>query len=295
MWHMSSSEKRYARPDASMLLLTNVMEHALDDGYEEAARRRGAVGSSRMPSSLRGKLVLGLGLALTAVVLTMGAVQVRSNAPVASKERQALIQRITQGTSSADALQKQVDALRGQVQRIQEQAIGQAGLEQVQQLELVTGYTAVTGPGVSVELNDAATVSGNGGTNPRANGGFGNTGRVRDTDVQFVVNALWQSGAEAVAINGQRLTTLSAIRAAGDAILVDNRPLVLPYTLQAIGGPDLQQNFQNNAFGGLYLQQLKQDYGIRYDVSSHGKLALPAAAGGTLHYAVPSDKGGTTP
>ena len=70
---------------------------------------------------------------------------------------------------------------------------------------------------------------------PRESSGFSDTGRVRDRDMQRVVNGLWESGAEAISVNGQRLTALSAIRAAGDAILVDNKPLVPPYTVLAVG------------------------------------------------------------
>ncbi|MGO1341870.1 MAG: DUF881 domain-containing protein, partial [Cellulosimicrobium funkei] len=58
------------------------------------------------------------------------------------------------------------------------------------------------------------------------------------SDLQRVVNALWAGGAEAVAINDQRLTGLSAIRSAGDAVLVDLQPLVGPYRVEAIGDPD---------------------------------------------------------
>ena len=54
------------------------------------------------------------------------------------------------------------------------------------------------------------------------------TGRVLDRDLQVMVNALWAAGAEAIAINGQRLTARSAIRYAGEAILLDFRPLVPP-------------------------------------------------------------------
>lgn len=116
---------------------------------------------------------------------------------------------------------------------------------------------------------------------------------MRDSDLQLVVNALWQSGAEAVAINDQRLTNLSAIRAAGDAILVNDHPLTLPYTVQAVGGPTLQQTFQDNAYGGLYLAQLKQEFQIRYDVSAQGGLSLPAATVGPLLNAHPSPSEGT--
>ncbi len=56
-------------------------------------------------------------------------------------------------------------------------------------------------------------------------------GRVRDVDVQTVVNGLWAAGAEGIAVNGQRLTSLSTIRHAGDAIVVDLRQLARPYTI----------------------------------------------------------------
>ena len=43
-------------------------------------------------------------------------------------------------------------------------------------------------------------------------------------DLQIVVNGLWDAGAEAISVNGQRLTSKSAIRFAGQAILVNYRP-----------------------------------------------------------------------
>ena len=93
--------------------------------------------------------------------------------------------------------------------------------------------------------------------------------------MQRVVNGLWESGAEAVSINGQRLTALSAIRAAGDAILVDNKPLVPPYTVLAVGdGQRLSTRFQDSA-DGLYLHALQENYGIRTEHLRRGR--RPAA------------------
>lgn len=119
---------------------------------------------------------------------------------------------------------------------------------------MLSGATEVHGPGIKLVVNDAKEAStGGDGTNPRETAGFSDTGRVRDRDLQRVANGLWASGAEAVSVNGQRLTALSAIRAAGDAILVDNRPLVPPYTVLAVGnGPRLSSDFQNSG-DGLYL------------------------------------------
>ena len=53
------------------------------------------------------------------------------------------------------------------------------------------------------------------------------------------MNGLWSVGAEAIAVNGQRLTAQSAIRSAAGAILVNYRPLKPPYRVEAIGPPDL--------------------------------------------------------
>ncbi|WP_236047922.1 DUF881 domain-containing protein [Streptacidiphilus fuscans] len=290
------SDPRFARPDASMSLLLNVAEHSLDEGYAEAAARRGAVGSSRLPTTTRGRVVFGVGLALVAALLAMGVSQVQANAPVAAQERQALIDRINTATSAADAAQQQLGQLQTQLAQAQADALaGKGGSARLAEQQLVSGQTPVSGPGLQVTVDDAASAGTDlNNASPRTNAGFGNTGRVRDSDLQLVVNALWQSGAEAIAINDERLGNLSSIRAAGDAILVNNSPLTLPYTIQAIGGPGLQQAFAGNADGGLYLAELNKGYQIRYSTTSAGALQLPAAPPVRLINAQPAPSKGTT-
>lgn len=271
-----------------MSLLTNVMEHSLDDGYAQAAARRGAVGSSRLPTALSGRLWLAAGLVLAAVVVTLGAAQAQVSAPTAAKERQKLIDRVQTETRSADALQKDVDSLRETVSAEQQKALratgggGQAAL-----LGLLAGATPVRGPGVKLVVDDAKEASTGNGGGPRESNGFADTGRVRDRDMQHVVNGLWASGAEAVTVNGQRLTALSAIRAAGDAILVDNKPLAPPYTVLAIGdGERLSKAFRDSE-DGQYLRLLQSDYGIRASISVQKELELAAAPSLTVRYAKP--------
>ncbi|MFJ9917168.1 DUF881 domain-containing protein [Actinacidiphila glaucinigra] len=274
------------RPDASMSLLNNVMEHSLDDGYAEAAARRGATGTSRLPGTLRGRLVLALGLVLAAVVVTIGAAQTQVAAPTLAKERQKLIDRIQSETRTADELQKSVDELRDDVAARQRQALNDQDGE-AERVALLAGATPVTGPGIELEVNDAKEASSGGGNDPRQTSDFTDTGRVRDRDMQRVVNGLWASGAEAISINGQRLTSLSAIRAAGDAILVDNRPLVPPYTVLAIGDPQkLSTSFLDSA-DGQYLHVLQENYGIRTRISEKEKLELPAAPSLIIRSATP--------
>ncbi|MET7613467.1 DUF881 domain-containing protein [Streptomyces seoulensis] len=284
-----SSPARPRRPDASMSLITNVMDHSLDDGYAEAAARRKSLGEGGLPKTLRAKLGLAGGLVLAALVVTVGASQAHVAAPVVAKERQELIDRIDRETAAADKLESGVDRLREDVGARQRAALRQTGGSKADLVSLLSGATAVHGPGVKLVVNDAKEAStGGDGTNPRESAGFSDTGRVRDRDMQRVVNGLWASGAEAVSINGQRLTALSAIRAAGDAILVDNRPLVPPYTVLAVGdGRKLSTAFQNSA-DGLYLHALQDNFGIRTAISAEGDVRLPAAPSVIVRTAQPS-------
>ncbi|MFI9151225.1 DUF881 domain-containing protein [Streptomyces sp. NPDC053367] len=273
-----SSTAHPPRPDASMSLLTNVMDHSLDDGYAEAAARKKAAGEGGLPKTLRAKLGLAAGLVLAALVVTVGAAQARVAAPVVAKEREELIDRIGRETDAADELEESVEALRDDVGARQREALRDSGGgDQGELVSLLSGAVEVHGPGVKLVVDDAEETAKGGDGDPRGTSGFSDTGRVRDRDLQRVVNGLWESGAEAISINGQRLTALSAIRAAGDAILVDNRPLVPPYTVLAVGdGNKLSTRFQDSA-DGLYLHVLQENYGIRTALSVEDDLRLPAA------------------
>jgi uncharacterized protein YlxW (UPF0749 family) len=272
-----------------MSLLTNVMDHSLDDGYAEAAARKKAAGDAGMPKTLRAKLGLAAGLVLAALVVTVGAAQARVAAPVVAKEREELVDRIDRETEAADKLEDSVDRLREDVSARQRAALKHSGGSAESEIVgILSGASAVHGPGVKLVVNDAKDAGAGGDGDPRGTTGFSDTGRVRDRDMQRVVNGLWESGAEAVSINGQRLTALSAIRAAGDAILVDNKPLVPPYTVLAVGdGQRLSTRFQNSA-DGLYLNALQESYGVRTAISVEDDLRLPAAPSVIVRTAQPS-------
>ncbi|MFF8972546.1 DUF881 domain-containing protein [Streptomyces sp. NPDC014995] len=290
-----STPARPSRPDASMSLLTNVMDHSLDDGYAEATARKQAEGAGGMPRTLRAKLGLAAGLVLAALVVTVGAAQARIAAPVVAKEREELIDRIDRETEAADKLEGTVDKLRDDVSARQREALRDSGGgDQAELVGVLAGAVEVHGPGVRLVVDDAKEASTGGDGDPRETTGFSDTGRVRDRDMQRVVNGLWASGAEAVSINGQRLTALSAIRAAGDAILVDNKPLVPPYTVLAVGdGKNLSTRFQDGA-DGLYLHALQENFGIRTALSVEEDVRLPAAPSVIVRTAQPRTEKGTS-
>ncbi|MET8166390.1 DUF881 domain-containing protein [Streptomyces sp. NPDC005329] len=290
-----STPARASRPDASMSLLTNVMDHSLDDGYAEAAARKQAEGAGGLPRTVRAKLGLAVGLVLAALVVTVGAAQARVAAPVVAKEREELIDRIDRETDAADELESTVDKLRDDVSGRQQEALKQSGgSDRADLVGILSGAVEVHGPGVKLVVDDAKEATTGGDGDPRETSGFSDTGRVRDRDMQRVVNGLWASGAEAVSINGQRLTALSAIRAAGEAILVDNKPLVPPYTVLAVGdGKNLSTRFQNSA-DGLYLNALQENYGIRTAISVADDVRLPAAPSVIVRTAQPKTEKGTS-
>jgi uncharacterized protein YlxW (UPF0749 family) len=108
---------------------------------------------------------------------------------------------------------------------------------------------------------------------------------VLDEDLQRLVNGLWVAGAEAVSINGERLTALSAIRGAGEAITVNYHSLRRPYVVQAIGDPDnLPARFIESA-GGSWWLNLQSVYQLRFDMTSEDSVTLPAVPTPALRHA----------
>jgi uncharacterized protein YlxW (UPF0749 family) len=143
-----------------------------------------------------------------------------------------------------------------------------------------------------VTLDDAPTAEDAVGGDPRADTDF-DMGVLFDSDLQIVVNGLWAAGAESIAVNGQRLTAVSAIRSAGRAILVDFRALRRPYVISAIGDPaKMQAGFASGA-AGAYVQSMRDNAHIRADIATSDKLVLPGAGQLVLRAARPLATTGT--
>ena len=280
----AASDRPAAAPrrDDSMLLLRRLVEDSLDEGYARAAARRGA----DTPRNRAAVWVLTAGLLAVGLLLTTAFVQTRDRAGSAEEARDALVAEVDARETANGRAQRQLDRLRAAVQRDQREALALTGAgaelsTRLADLEAITGAGAVTGPGMTVRLDEAPEDTG-ADVDPRTD--VTDDGRVTDRDLQTVVNEIWAAGAEAVAVNGQRLTGLSAIRSAGDAVLVDFRPLNPPYEVAAIGDPETLRTTFVGGFGGSYLQVL-QGYGITYAVEDAGRLELPASAGVSLRYA----------
>jgi len=284
------------RVDESMTLLTSMMERPLDPGYAAAAQRREAAGlpastGVRTPVVVAAMLVVGL-------LLTLGAVQLRAPSKNVAQARTDLVTRIESRRAAADKQEANLRALQTQVTQLQAAALGSGTSDlkdKLSTLDLAAGGTEVTGPGIRLTLDDADGGDNSADGNPRTNP-TQDDGKVVAKDVQVIVNGLWEAGAEAIAINGQRLTSRSAIRFAGEAILVNYRPLTRPYTISAIGdSTNLEAEFAGTS-AGAYARALKDNYGVRVSMETAKDLKLPAATSLTLTNAtVPSNRTPTTP
>jgi uncharacterized protein YlxW (UPF0749 family) len=267
--------------DASMTLLNEVMNRPLDPGYAEAAerRRRGAA----PPVSATRKVVLvavavALGLAVTAAATAL-----RVPRPEALQARALLTEQVAEQTARSAALQRANDAATREIADLRTQALAaqdQGLLEVLARDELAAGTAPVTGPGLRLTLTDAPVAQ----ADPEA---ADPDLRVQDVDLQVVANGLWAAGAEAIAINGQRLTGLTAIRSAGSAILVDLAPLSGPYVVEAIGDPNAMQTAFARTSAGQHLSTLRNTYDISSQVSPQERLELPGSSRTRLQSAVP--------
>ena len=267
------------RVDESMALITELREGSLEAGYAAASARRVAEGqpshtSTRSPLVIAFAVIVGFLLVVSAMAATS----------VVEQARAELIGQITARQEAGDALAEKVSALEAEVAGARSAALGASGqsgvLSQLAFLQSVTGVVAVTGPGLTVTLDDSADAV-SGADAARGSSGF-EAGRVSAADLQIVSNGLWAAGAEAISINGQRLTTRSAIRFAGQAILVDFRPLVRPYVVTAIGDAKALQSSFGSSPTGSYLKSLEDNYGIPVAISGSASLTCPAGVPSAL-------------
>jgi uncharacterized protein YlxW (UPF0749 family) len=272
------STEPQGRRNNSMTLITEMMERPLDPGYAAAAERRQQSG---LPAAtgIRSPLLIIVAI-LIGALLGASALALRTPTTAASKIKADLVNRIDDRRAHADTQTQLIDTLRTQINTAQAAALSaqsQTALAaELSKLELAAGTVPVTGPGLVLTVDDAPTKAEPVAPDANAPAAIGpDQGKVTAKDLQIIVNGLWEAGGEAISINGHRLTSRSAIRAAGAAILVDYRPLTRPYVISVIGDPgSLGVEFADNN-GGSYLQSLASNYQIRGDIQNRASLVVP--------------------
>lgn len=252
-----------ARPDQSMSLLTDLQENALEPEYRAATER----GEKRSPRLLAGTVVL-----LAALIALAGVNTFRSSGE-AESERAGLLEQVRTGQERLAGLEGEIRQLESQIQELSDEQVTSPQLRsELDLLAPLAGDVAVSGPGIVVRVDDAATAGGE--------------GVVFDSDLTRLVNGLRQAGAEAIAINGRRLTTLTPIRSAGSAITVDYVSLNPPYTVEVIGDPNtLQARFARTS-AMVWWKYISDNYGVGFSIRAADEdLHLEADPGMVLRYA----------
>ncbi|MDQ2837775.1 MAG: DUF881 domain-containing protein [Actinomycetota bacterium] len=268
---------REPRVDLSSALLHDLLNNTLDPGYRSAAARN-------RPSRWWDGPMVWLGCLAVGLLLVVAYQQSHQSAPARDAARRDLISRIQQAQAGGDRMESQAKALASQVAGLRDAQLPGSG-NQLKDQEVAAGSIPVSGPGMQIELNEPATEpsSGNGrpGTTPQSQ-----VAVLHDTEIRAVINELWADNAEAISVNGLRMTPTSFVRVAGESIQIDFQPINPPYLISAIGDRDgLQVAFAESAIARQLKTMVAVD-GISFRFGGKSGLKLGSVTVNQPRYAV---------
>ena len=249
-------------------LLTLITQESLDQDYQVVASRRATAPPTDGDRSSRRRAAVVAVVALFGLLVSVAAVQTSRNADADDTSRDELIKRVDAGRAAVRTDQQHLADLRDQIARAESTQVDLGDLlnrtqGQVRDLQAATGFAAVTGPGVRISLDNASYADA--------------TSTIRDSDLTLLVDALWSAGAEAISINGQRLTSMTGIRNVSSAIEVNRVGIAAPYTVLAIGDRSTLAADLLDSGSGLLFSALAGQYGFQFNVDNEDELRLPAA------------------
>jgi uncharacterized protein YlxW (UPF0749 family) len=154
--------------------------------------------------------------------------------------------------------------------------------QQVQEAKMNAGLVGVSGQGVRITLDDSKRVV-----------------KEQEDPMLFVIheqyireifNALWNGGAEAIAVNGQRVTTNTEVFCGGSYIQINGTRQMPPYVIEAIGDTNTL-SAALNFYGWFKLGDLQQQNGINRKLEVLSKVVIPAGKLRDYHYSEPVKEG----
>lgn len=265
-------------------LLSLITAQSLDSDYQHVADLREAAGQE--DSRRRSGRMAAVAVALFGLMVAVAAVQTSRDAAATEEGRQELIRQINLQRDDLRDSQERVSNLRQEISDLTDNA------ESVEQLQsrvsssllstsAYAGYAPVRGPGVRVTVDDSPDGTAD--------------GRVRDEDMSLLVDGLWVAGAEAIAINGYRLTAITSIRSINKAIHIAAQPIKPPYEILAVGDPNTLQSLFAESRPGLSWLALRNNYGFDFTMeNATTPMNLPASRRALLRSAHVEDKDPST-
>jgi uncharacterized protein YlxW (UPF0749 family) len=230
-------------------------------------------------------------LTLFVALLVLGflvAAQLATEAPrvrYTTQERSPLLETASELQAQQDALEVAVLDLREQIQGAEGAGTGSAAVvaelnDQLEEARIAAGLIPLTGSGIVLQLEDSLEP-----VAPDANEADYLVGSL---DLRTVIEELWSAGAEAIAINGERITPTSAIIDIGPSVLVNSAYLAPPYQVTALGPDDLYSRLSASPGWVDFIIARAQTYGIRVQFAEPESVDIPAFVGTvTLRYARP--------
>lgn len=187
-----------------------------------------------------------------------------------TRRMQELVVELKQTKEERDNLKSEVDELRLSLDKaiVGQSQSNEALLTELDKARQAAGLEAVKGPGVIVTLNDS--------TRTLQPGEDPNLYLIHDEDILKVVNELKAAGAEAIAVNEQRILATSEIRCAGPTIQVNGNRIAPPFTITGIGDPVYLEN--SLRIKGGVLENLNF-WGIQIKVEQANELTIPGYHG----------------
>ena len=269
--------RRHAEED-SLRLIDDLTNRPMDVLYSDSRLTT----KKRSPVSIWTTRILVFLICIA--VGAAGSVFVRQLSTDPRKEvRKQLASQLTDQTKQASDLTKEVNDLRSQVESESKSVANWSLNQTLRDDEMVNGTLPVQGEGITLTVANPLAVSGDNADSslPRENGSQIRV--VTDSDLQLLVSLLWQSGAEAIAINGNRLGVQTSIRTAGTTILIGVNSVQSPYRIEAIGNPAALSKAVDKTTQTTLYDDFKKA-GIYPQVSRSKSITLEAAvAGDTTH------------
>ena len=235
-----------------------------------------------------GAALLGLGFLIAAQLASEGP-RVRYT----TQERTPLVETANGLQAQQDALKDRLLALRTQIGQIEGAGHGSADLvrelnDELEQARIAAGLIPLTGTGIVLQLEDSLQ--------PVPVDASQDDYLVGARDIRSVVEQLWLAGAEAVAVNGERITPTTSVIDIGTSVLVNAAYLAPPYQLTALGPVDLYDRL--SAAPGFidFVRARAEGYGIRLSFAEPSTVDVPAFAGTvSLRYSRPLASPSPTP
>ncbi|HET6667839.1 MAG TPA: DUF881 domain-containing protein [Intrasporangium sp.] len=260
-------------------LLTLITQNSLDEDYQHVADRKAEEADQPVDAKAPRRRAAVVAAVFGLLIVT-AAVQTSRNAETAEAGREELIDQINARSDQVRAQQGTISDLREVNAQLTNRLETLTDNERNAQARLlraqgITGYAPVTGPGVRITVDNSPAGD--------------SDGIVRDEDLAVLVDGLWAAGADAISINGQRLTALTPIRSVSRAIHIATTPIRPPYTVLAIGDRNrLQADFAQSQHGVLWFN-LRQNFGFEFDMRNADSVSLPGRRTSPLRSAEPAD------